>query len=235
MPEAEWKEASDVEWLKVSNRQIGEGVYGKVHIDRIKFKGQRPARVAVKRFFEPIDTHIASYEAVIRKLRASGVEMVKTGFVKHQGEWVQVQPLFGATAKGSKLKRLFLPQSPMRLAFNPHASTIDPSINLSDAPTRKRLIAAIAKVTAAGYPPAFDTIGMLETKTTPAFVVHDLDLLAVHERRAPHGFTLSGELVRWIWGIGRNAGLPLLKTIKEFKTAVKDPAGKAVLKELTSR
>ena len=220
--ETKWKKQEDVEWLKVSDMQIGQGVYGKVYIGRIKFKGQQPARIAVKRFLEPptTDSHVASYENVIRKLKASGAQIVKTGFVKHEGEWMQVQPLFGATAKGSKLKRLFVDWN-----------YVDPEINLSDEQKRKSLMGALAKVMDAGYPPMFDAIGMV-TGTTPMFVVHDLDLLAMHERGENHGFTQRREFIRWIRAIAKNSELPLEKVKEELIGEVKDTEVIATLKKI---
>ncbi|MDP3742116.1 MAG: hypothetical protein Q8R15_02260 [Candidatus Micrarchaeota archaeon] len=223
---AERKQAKDIEWLKVSSRQIGEGAYGKVYTGRIKFRGQRPTRVAVKRFHLPIDAHLASYEAVIRKLRAARVKIVKTGFVKlDTGEHVQVQPLFGATVKGSKLNAVFLRQRSDYLGHVISSKFIDSQINLSNKATRRGLISKLASIVNAGYPPMFDAVSVMKTRTAPAFVVHDLDLLAKHERGECEAGITGRQLYRWIIAISENAKIPPKEIKQEFVKAIRHPEG----------
>ncbi len=92
-----WKTEQEVEKLSISRNVIGGGVFGRVYLGRLRFKGKKPIRVAVKRFHNPVDDlYIPTYRKVIEDLRRAGVRVPKTGFVKHKGKWVQVQHLFGS-------------------------------------------------------------------------------------------------------------------------------------------
>lgn len=114
MPEqTPWKTREDFIRLKVGKRQIGKGLYGKVFVGKMWLKGKGPKSVAVKvfepwaaeEFFEKPhmdDEDIGHYEEAISRLKRAGVPVLRTGFVKHNGQWVQVQELF-AKKTGSKI------------------------------------------------------------------------------------------------------------------------------------
>jgi len=122
-----WKTRDDIKWLTIGKRKLGEGKFGKVFEGRLWLKGQKPKRVAVKvfnsdtareYFFKPeIDEQsITHYEEAIAKLRRAGVPVLKTGFVKHEGNWIQVQQLH-AISTGSKIADV---RSPPDMRINLH-------------------------------------------------------------------------------------------------------------------
>lgn len=100
----QWKGREEVKALVVYPDAFDSGMFGSIHFGRIKFRGKRPKRVAVKIFDNPLsDRAVKAYERVIERLAKAGVRIPKTGFLKHEGRWVQVQSLFGSKRRGSVL------------------------------------------------------------------------------------------------------------------------------------
>jgi hypothetical protein len=101
--EQEWLKPKNVDWLKVSDNLLDRGSDGFVYTGRIKFKGKKPVRVAIKKFIGKTGYWtVRKYRGIIKKLRAEGIPLPKMDFVKHEGEWVLVSQLF-IKAKKTKL------------------------------------------------------------------------------------------------------------------------------------
>lgn len=94
-----------MEWLKLTGATIRYGDIWTTREGRIKFKGRRPARVAVKALK---DKHATAHEAfdrlreMIPDLYRAGVNMPKIGVLEHEGRPVLVSSLF-ANARRTKL------------------------------------------------------------------------------------------------------------------------------------
>ncbi len=174
---SEWKTREDVRRLVIGKKELGRGWVGIVHVGRIWFKGQKPKRVAVK-VFEPsaaeeffkkpaFDEEVVKhYEEAIKRLRQAGVAVPKTGFVKHEEQWVQVQELFGASKKGSKITDIRgLNQTALAEIVQNEAE-------------KRRLFDLVGKIINAEFIPHSDSIGIVQTKSGRRFIVHDLDFIA---------------------------------------------------------
>ena len=230
-----WKTRLDVERLTIGKYKLGEGTIGKVYIGKMWLKGQKPKRVAVKvfelgaaeQFFgkpEIDEEVIRHYEEAISKLRAAKVPVLKTGFVKHKGQWVQVQELYGATQKGSKIIDSRLPDK-----------TINPA--LISRETQGQLLDVIAGIINAGLSPHPDTIGMVQTSKGTRLIVHDLDFLA-HTNFIKDSYaadvqeSLNRRLERWV-AVFEKAGVKRRTTLRELKKRITHPNGITALNHIT--
>jgi len=103
-PYGQWLTGKDVRRLTVASTPIGKGSFGEVFQGRLHFNNGTTRRVAVKKFSTPLSqSDVRKYEKVIERLARAEVQIPKMGFLKHEGEWVQVSSLFGGTETGSKL------------------------------------------------------------------------------------------------------------------------------------
>lgn len=168
---AEWKTRSDVKKLSVSNKEIGQGDFGRVYLGRLHFKGtSRSARVAVKEFHKPVNPF--HYETVIDKMRRAGLPIIKMGFLQHRGKWVQVTPLFGSKSRGSTIRidgRNF--ENDMRVAEA-----------LRKPEKLDELLGIIAGVANLGYLVPRDSIAAHLKQGDVKFLIHDIDIAARAEQ-----------------------------------------------------
>ncbi len=219
--EQKWKKPRHVEWLSVASDSVGQGHYGVVYLGKIKFKGSRPFSVVVKRFKRPLGEDLNRYRAVVERLRRSGAPIPKTGFIQHLGQWVQVTHAF-VGARQTKILEI-LPPAPRDKMHEEVASHLK-----RDKRTRIALIDAIARIVNAGYHPALDSIGAVQTKTGLRFVVHDLDQF-VHFQRPKHHPTrfrhdwhseTHFDLRRWIREIS-STGVSRKEVTRELRQRIK--------------
>ncbi|MBI4406427.1 hypothetical protein HY571_00770 [Candidatus Micrarchaeota archaeon] len=175
MTEVLWKTREQVKRITISSRVLGSGAFGQVYHGRIWFKGAKPKRVAVKLFrphtakhlferSEIDDEVVRHYEEAIARLHRAGVNVPKTGFVKHKGQWVQVQDLFSRQG-ASKIRdiRLLEPEIPEIV---------------NNERERSALFDLVGKIVNAGFIPHPDTIAAVQTRNGRRFFVQDLDFLA---------------------------------------------------------
>ncbi len=217
-----WKTEADVERLtfkKTSKNCIGSGAFGDVYLGRVKFKGEKSKRVAVKVFLALGHGNMwrRHYEAVIQKLHGEGAPIPKTSFVEHEGQHVQVMELFGAKEKGSKIKNVFLSK---------HTEQ-----------NRTELINAICSIVNAGYYPPSDAIGFRSTKYGPKAIIHDLDNLALQhtvgefsrfsQSSSSSPEYIAGAVYVWAkllahhWGVKRTVALDEMKRGIRLRKIVK--------------
>lgn len=126
--------------------RIGGHGYGDIYIGRMRFKGGKWKRVAIKVFKKPLSNEkVKFYRACITRLSKAGVRLPKTGFVKMkmpyapEAEFVQVSQLFGSTKKGSKI-------------------TNKVNANFKTRKAKLEAVAELTKVANAGYLPEIDLI-----------------------------------------------------------------------------
>lgn len=184
----EWLKPEDVEWLKVSDRQLGEGAVGKVFVGRLKFRGRKPFAVAVKQFKSPYARRLLEvwhYPRVIEDLKRAGVRMPKMALVEHEGKLVLVSELFqkGRLTKVSDAWMASLP---------PEA--------------RGAMVETLTKMMNAGYDASPDSIGFVSTSKGPRPVVCDLDSL----RKEPPQTAVRGWLKHFPKGEPRQKALEAL-------------------------
>ena len=164
MPAKEWFAPEQVEWLKVSERVLGEkGHFGEVRLGRLKFKGRKPFSVAVKQF-HPRHAFLfdwKKYEGAISSLRQAGVRMPKMALVEHGGRKVLVSELF-ASRGGSKI----------------------PDLRSVPEESKAAVLDTVAKIINAGYEPAPDAIGLVKTRKGFEPIVYDLDYPALEEKQS---------------------------------------------------
>ncbi len=146
-----WKGVGDVEWLEIGDERLGGVSWGIVHRGRMKFRGEKPRNVAVKRLKDEINRHVTGhgmpdekaveYQRCIRNLNAEGVgtphmSMVKTA----EGEWVEVLEVF---ERG-------------------RASKFDESSHVYSTPENRTFFAtSLAGIINAGYYPSHDAYGSI--------------------------------------------------------------------------
>lgn len=205
-----WKTKQEVKRLSISRKEIGRGVQGIVYLGRLWFKGRKPIRVAVKRFKAPIDNHLSGYRKAVAGLRRAGAPVLKTGFIKHEGEWVQVQHLFGSTAQRSKI---ISPFSDFILGRNKDA-----------------LLDTIAKIINAGYHPANDAIGLIKTQSGHVPVVYDFDALARGYLRRSLAENMATGIAMWVTELHRATNIPKQQIVSELKKRISHREGKRALK-----
>ena len=81
--------------MQLGNKRLGGRFHGNIYAGRLTFNDGSRSQVAVKVFRAPRSfSEIRKYEAAIRRLANAGVRIPKTGFVKHEGKWVQVMERF---------------------------------------------------------------------------------------------------------------------------------------------
>ncbi len=231
-----WKTRLEVKRLTIGKRELGRGKVGIVYSGRIWFADQKSKKVAVKvfnpemteEFFDRphIDEEIVRhYEEVIAKLRKEKLPVLKTGFVKHGGKFVQVQELY-AKSTGSKIT------DPRRLDVLPQEYDLQ---IIRDPQTKERLLDTISGIINAGLIPHHDTIGIVKTKTGNRLIIHDLDFLA-HTNYLNDNPELNNqglEMVLNLWRKDfREAGIPHEEFIGGLKTRVKTKEGLAAIREM---
>ncbi|MFH1246983.1 MAG: hypothetical protein V1644_01250 [Candidatus Micrarchaeota archaeon] len=182
MPEEKpWKTEKDVRRLVVGKKLISDiGVFGRVYSGRLYFHGRKqPTRVAVKKFRQPIgDKEKEQYERTAERMRAAGLPIIKTGYLLHDSEWVQVTPLFGSTLRGSTI--------PVDL----REFHTDPRIveELKKPERLDEMLGIIAGIINLGYSPTQDCLFAHANRTRVKFLVHDIDTQATGE---PHLYDWS--------------------------------------------
>ncbi len=170
---AGWKTSKEVRRLTVSKAELGRGLFGKVYLGKVWF-GDKRKSVAVKIFHEPLsDEKVRQYAGVIAKLRTAGIPVLKTGFVKHAGNWVQVMELFRG-AKRSKFE--------------------EPHEGLENEQCRENLFNVLAGIANSGIAPPTDCMSTIQTRQGRKIIVHDLDNLAAHGEH-------HKEVNRFLWWI----------------------------------
>lgn len=205
-----WKEAKEVERLTVTRTKLGEGGYGAVYLGRVKFKDSKWKRVAVKIFRSSLSDHDAQfYDCAINDLATARVPMLKCGIVKHEGKWVIVHELYGATGKGSKLVAPF-------------------ATDLKHSETRERLLDVVAKIANSGYPPHPDSINATSATTGHRFFVQDIDCYADRRLGALSGSFLRDDerrvahhLAFWVDRLSTNTKKPKREILAELKPKIK--------------
>jgi len=146
------KKPQDIARIKFSSGtggklvRIGGFDYGNVYIGRMRFKGGKWKRVAIKVFKKPLSNErVKLYRVCIARLAKAGVRLPKIAFVKMktqhalQEEFVQVSQLFGSTKKGSKI-------------------TNKVNANFKSKKARLEAVTELTKVANAGYSPEIDLI-----------------------------------------------------------------------------
>jgi len=185
----EWRKPEDVQWLKVSDRQLGEGAVGKVFAGRIKFRGKKPFAVAVKQFKPLYSRRLLDktwpYPRVIEDLKRAGVRMPKMALVEHAGKPVLVSELF-QKEQLTKISDAWMSSLP------------------EDA--RDAMVETLTKMMNAGYDASPDSIGFVSTSRGPRPIVHDLDSL----RKEPPHTALRGWLKHFPKGEPRRKALETL-------------------------
>ncbi|NYZ75111.1 hypothetical protein H0O03_02510 [Candidatus Micrarchaeota archaeon] len=188
MERREWFSPSEVEWLRVSERKLGEGAVGKVFAGRIKFRGKKPFAVAVKQFKPPYLRRLLEvwhYPRIIEDLKRAGVRMPKMAFVEHEGQPVLVSELF-QKARLTKISDAWMSSLPEG--------------------ARAALVETLTKVMNAGYDPSPDSIGFVSTSKGPQPIVCDLDSL----RKEPPQTAIRGWLTHFPKGGPRQKALEAL-------------------------
>ncbi len=178
LPYGQWLTRRDVRKLSVSNNKIGGWGGGEVYAGRITFSDGRRHRAAFKLFQQPLTfADVRRHEAAVRRLAEVGARIPKTGFVKHEGKWVQVMQLFRHKGKG-RLKELRSGPAAWSI-YNRHLnslSVVQRTTFLEDMGRQ------YAKVVRAGFFPDEDLIHHYfshEDKTgVLKSVIIDLDVLA---------------------------------------------------------
>lgn len=162
----------DVESISISNKPrdyLGIGLFGKVHLGKVKFKGRtKPLRVAVKRFFGKVsDERAAKMQRAMDALWSAKVPMLKSMMVKHDGQWLQISHTY--RRKGHS--KLFDVRDFHGEQF-PRADK--PGTDLSRAKEYLDLVAKIANI---GFYPAEDAIATVGKGVNAKFIVSDFDYL----------------------------------------------------------
>ncbi|MFH0713047.1 MAG: hypothetical protein V1722_00145 [Candidatus Micrarchaeota archaeon] len=222
----EWKTASEVKRLVVSDKEIGQGAFGTVYHGRIWFKGKKPLRVAVKKFhpgWQVTDEVIRAYRQTLENLRRVGAPMPKVGFVKHEGNWVQVSAVYGATARGSKFEPIlqFQPRRGNPTGFKMNSAL---KAHFNKEKNRRELLDVIAKITNAGILPAPDSINVVPTKTGKKIMVTDFDFYGMHfEKDRELTPDYSNHLTNWLHNVPGNLeeNIKLLKSKLTNEHAIK--------------
>jgi len=191
MPAKEWFKPSDVEWLKVSGEQLGQGRYGTVYRGRIKFRGKPSFSVAVKQFHFPKAPFFnwGNYEKAISSLKQAGVRMPKMAVVEHEGRKVLVSELF-ASRGASKIFDIGYKVPPQM---------------------REALLDVVAKIINAGYEPAPDAIGALRTGKGFEPIVHDFDFLAQESKNMVA--SSAQDWLRRLYPVDREERVKALETL----------------------
>ena len=92
---ATWKTAAEVMRLTIPAEALERGGRGTIYVGKLKFKGTRTKRVAVKTFRHSLtNPQAAEYKKAIKDLLRANVILPKMGLVKHEGKWVLVSQLF---------------------------------------------------------------------------------------------------------------------------------------------
>ncbi len=149
--------------------RIGGFREGDVYIGKLRFKGKKWKRVAIKVFHAKLSQEkINSYKTCIKRLENAGVRLPKIGFVKMStarcptGELVQVSHLFGSTKKGSKISN------------KAHA-------HFETKKARLEAVIEMTKVANAGYSPMDDLVeGFL--RGPKGIIPIDLGSIVTYER-----------------------------------------------------
>jgi hypothetical protein len=172
-----WKKAKDVEWLKVSDELIGRGIVGSVFMGRLKLKGKKGVRVAVKYFKvpegTPLKSKILEYKQAINNLRQAGVPLPKMAFIEHKGDIVLVSEAFVET-RYSVMKELAPEKFKKTPKFYRSKMAKQYSLNFKEA---KELFKIAAQTINAGYPFYGDFVEYMRGRLIP----FDLDSLIRHK------------------------------------------------------
>ena len=179
LPYEQWLTRRDVRSLAVSNKKIGGWGGGEVYAGRVTFQDSNGRDVghdvAVKIFNDALSfADVRRHEAAVRRLAEVEARIPKTGFVKHEGKWVQVMKLF--PYKGPRKLMEIRSGSAAREYYNRHLNTLSGAQRKAFLEDMGR---QFAKVVRAGFFPDEDLIhhytsheGVLKP------VIIDLDVLA---------------------------------------------------------
>ena len=191
-------DARDVSALKISDKKIGEGWFGKVYYGRIKFKNGATKRVAIKVFKAHVRDHIydiaRAYETVIKTLFNKGIRFPKMGLVKVKdlaflmpknesrellsfGDYVLVSELYGSAKKGSRLIDLYDKRFYPFDMFDQGRGFFIDVVALKDPREIKDLADLWIKLINAGFYPDTDVFSFYSLGNRLKPIIIDLDLL----------------------------------------------------------
>ncbi len=92
------------------------------------------------------------------------------------------------------------------------------------------LLDTIAKMTNAGYNPATDAIGLVQTQSGHVPVVYDFDSLVRRRSRYVLSETMAFRLATWVHHLHLATGIPKLEILRDLKKRISHPDGKKALK-----
>lgn len=145
--------------------------YGWLHRGSIWLEGEStPHKVVVKQFREetPMDNQrVNHFETAVAKLKKAGAPVIAAKLHKHHDNgaerWVLITKLY-EDARGKSAIRSYT------------------ELNLRNSTTRAKVLDVIAAMANAGYHPAKDCFGAVQTGKKLEFVLHSLDEFADCER-----------------------------------------------------